>query len=246
MDKSSKIPRIIHYCWFGRGIKPKLFQKCMKSWKKHLPEYQFVEWNEDNFDVDSIKYVKQAYEVRKFAFVSDYVRLHALYHYGGIYMDTDVEVLKPLDRFLGHEAFSGFEDDIYLQSGTMGAQKNNPWIKEMLEYYSNKSFIKLDQTYDITTNTNIITNICLPLGLVQNGKYQELKNGVVFYPRTFFSPYDYIDGKSYLTDESYTIHHFAQTWLPRSVRIRSKMKRIINHLIGSEGISFARKILNGK
>ena len=105
------IPKIIHYCWFGRGKMPELAQKCLDSWKKQLPEYDYKLWNEDNFDINSVPYVKEAYEARKFAFVTDYVRLYALYHFGGVYMDTDVEVLKPLDRFLELPAFSGFESD---------------------------------------------------------------------------------------------------------------------------------------
>lgn len=99
------IPKIIHYCWFGRGKMPELAERCIASWKKHLPEYQYILWNEDNFDITSVPYVKEAYEARKFAFVTDYVRLYALYHFGGVYMDTDVEVLKPLDRFLDLPAF---------------------------------------------------------------------------------------------------------------------------------------------
>ena len=104
-----RIPKVIHYCWFGRGKLPKLAKKCIKSWKKYLPDYKIIEWNEDNFDINSNQYVREAYEAKKYAFVSDYVRLYALYNYGGIYMDTDVEVIKSLDEFLIHEAFSGFE-----------------------------------------------------------------------------------------------------------------------------------------
>jgi mannosyltransferase OCH1-like enzyme len=205
-----------------------------------------MEWNEDVFNIASVPYVKQAYEARKYAFVSDYVRLYALYHYGGIYMDTDVEVIQSLDRFLTHEAFSGFEDEVYLQSGTMGAVKEHAWIKELLEYYADKQFTRPDGTYDMTTNTNIITRICSKWGLVANGQYQVLQNGVVFYPRTYFSPYDYINGESFRTEDSYTIHHFIQSWLPAHVRVRGFFKRIVSRIIGPKGISLMRKVLQNR
>lgn len=245
MESTERIPRIVHYCWFGRGEKPKKIQKCMRSWKKHLADYQFIEWNEDNFDVNVNPYVKEAYEAKKYAFVSDYARLHALYVHGGIYMDTDVEVIQPLERFLTHEAFSGFEDETFLQSGTMGAVKEHPWIEELLGYYNNKSFILPGGGYDTTTNTAVISQICKAHGLQLNGQYQVLQNGVTFYPRCYFSPYDYINGGIYRTDESYTIHHFAQSWLPASVRLRGQMKRIASRVVGPTNISRMRKFLAG-
>lgn len=244
MDKVEQIPRILHYCWFGRGEKPKKIVKCMKSWKQHLDDYQFMEWNEDNFDLSANRYVKEAYDARKFAFVSDYVRLYALYHYGGVYLDTDVEVIKPLTPFLKHEAFSGFEDQTYLQSGTMGAAAGHSWIKELMENYDGRSFLGPDGSYDLTTNTAVITEICSKHGLLLNGEYQVLSNGVTFYPRSYFSPYDYINGENFITNESHTIHHFAQSWLPAHVRVRGDIKRIISRLVGPKVISKMREKLN--
>ncbi|MBW7456960.1 glycosyltransferase family 32 protein [Paenibacillus sepulcri] len=240
---STHIPRIIHYCWFGRGAKPQLFIKCMRSWQKHLNGYQLIEWNEDSFDIQSNPYVKEAYAARKYAFVSDYVRLHALYHHGGIYMDTDVEVVKPLDRFLDHEAFSGFEDGHFLQSGTMGAAKGHPWIGELLLDYDKRRFLRKDGSYDTTTNTAVISRTCEKHGLLLNGEYQVLANGVTFYPRTYFSPYDYINGASFITSDSYTIHHFAQSWLPAHVRMRSTLKRMASRLVGPKLIAKMRDML---
>ncbi|PLR79637.1 glycosyl transferase [Bacillus canaveralius] len=246
MNDFEKIPRIIHFCWFGKGEKPKLVAKCIKSWKDHLKNYKFIEWNESNFDINSNPFVREAYEAKKFAFVSDYVRLFALYRYGGIYMDTDVEVIKSLDRFLVHDAFLGFEDDMYLQSGTMGAVKGHSIIGSFLNYYSNKSFIKPDGAYDLTTNTYIMTKICGEFNLINNGKLQTLINEVVIYPRTFFSPYDYINGGNYITDESYTIHHFAQSWLPTSTRVKSNVKRMVSRFVGPFFISTIRKVIKNK
>lgn len=244
MEATRSIPRIVHYCWFGRGQKPKKIRTCMQSWHKYLGDYDIIEWNEDNFDINANKYVKEAYEAKKYAFVSDYVRLHALYHYGGIYLDTDVEVIKPLNRFLSHEAFSGFEDETFLQSGTMGAVKEHGWIKELLEYYDSRSFLLPNGAYDTTTNTAVISQICARHGLELNGKHQVLANGVTFYPRVYFSPYDYINGGSFRTAESHTIHHFAQSWLPVHVRLRSRLKRMASRMIGPNNISRIRKMLS--
>ena len=151
------IPKTIHYCWFGRGQMPPLAVKCIESWKKFLPDYSLKEWNEDNFDVSANKYVRQAYENRKFAFVTDYVRLYALYTEGGVYMDTDVEVLGSYDNFLHHTAFSGFETDGNVPTGMMAAEKGSLWAKELLDGYKDRVFIKEDGSFDTTTNTFVIT-----------------------------------------------------------------------------------------
>jgi hypothetical protein len=241
LNTTEQIPRIIHFCWFGRGEKPKKIVKCMKSWRRFLKDYQFIEWNEDNFDINSNQYVKQAYEARKYAFVSDYVRLYALYKFGGVYMDTDVEVLKPLDRFLTHKAFSGFEDEKHVPTGIMASIKEHEWIKELLEYYHGKDFVRRDGSFDLTTNTNIITKSCLGYGLTPNGEYQELTNGMALYPRTYFCPYDYINGANYITKDSYTIHHFAKSWLPAHVRFRSEIKRLVSRVVGPTVIARMRK-----
>jgi hypothetical protein len=215
----------------------------MQSWEKHLQGYKFIEWNEENFDLNQNLYVKQAYEAGKYAFVSDYARLHALYTHGGIYLDTDVEVLRSLDRFLVHDAFSGFEDDRFLQSGTMGAVKGHPWIKELMDYYEGRSFLRDDGTPDQTTNTAVMTEICSRKGLVLNGQYQVLSNGVVFYPRTYFSPYDYVNGGNYITEESYTIHHFAKSWLPARVRFAGGIKRMAGRYLGPRFVAAMRKMI---
>ena len=207
------IPKIIHYCWFGRNPLPPLAIKCIESWKKYCPDYEIKEWNEDNFDLDLFPYTREAYDNRKFAFVTDVVRLYALYHEGGIYMDTDVEVLKPIDRFLTHHAFSGFEDEHNVPTGIMASEKGGKWAKDNLEYYTDRHFLFSDGKYDLTTNVTIITNYMLPLGLKQNNTYQDFSNLITFYPKDYFCPKSYEDGKIYLTKNSYTIHHFAGSWV---------------------------------
>lgn len=222
------IPKIIHYCWFGRNPLPPLAVKCIESWKKYLPDYEIKEWNEDNFNLDSYPYVREAYDNRKFAFVTDVVRLYALYTEGGIYMDTDVEVLKPLDKFLIHHAFSGFEDEKNVQTGIMGSEKGGRWAKENLAYYEGRHFLNEDGTLDLTTNVATITNYMLPLGLKQNNTYQDFPDLITFYPKDYFCPKSYIDGKIHLTDNTYTIHHFAGSWITKKQKLKEKVYRVIS------------------
>ena len=208
------IPKIIHYCWFGRGQKPELAEKCIASWKENCPDYIIKEWNEDNFDLDSNLYVRQAYDSRKFAFVTDFVRLFALYHEGGIYMDTDVEVLKPLDVFLTHRAFSSFENNNKSPPGLMAAEAGNPWIKDLLDEYTDLSFLDADGSMDLTPNVERITNLTLrKYGLNPVSSYQDLAGGIVtMYPHDYFCPKDWQTGNINLTENSHTIHHFAGSW----------------------------------
>ena len=202
------IPKIIHYCWFGQGEMNDLLKKCIASWHEILPEYEYVLWSEDNFPVDDYPFAKQALKDKKWAFVSDVARLHALYFYGGIYMDTDVEVLKPLDRFLSHEFFSSFESKIHIPTGLMGAKKGNEYIYMLLGWYINK---KLGREYYKTANTRIITKLtCLYNGLERNGRFQEF-NDSVYYPREYFCPEKLDDGWN-TTDNTYAIHHFTGSW----------------------------------
>lgn len=221
------IPKIIHYCWFGKGKKPKLALKCIESWKKHLPDYKLKEWNEDNFDLDLYPYTREAYDNRKYAFVTDVVRLYALYNEGGIYMDTDVEVLKSLDKFLLHTAFSGFEDDIYIPTGIIGSKKNGTWIKNNLDLYNNQHFINNDGIIDLTTNVIRITNNLLQYGLKCNNTYQDFPNMVTIYEKDVFCPKSHIDGKIHITDRTTTIHHFLGSWMPMQRRIGIRIKKII-------------------
>lgn len=208
------IPKTIHYCWFGRGQKPELAEKCIASWKQFCPDYEIKEWNEDNFDLDSNLYTRQAYDSRKFAFVTDYVRLYAMYHEGGIYMDTDVEVLKSLDAFLEHQAFSSFENNNKIPTGLMAAEAGNPWIKDLLDEYIDLTFLDAAGNMDLTTNVERITNLTLrKYGLVPESSYQELGGGVLtLYPYDYFCPKDWQTGNINLTENSHTIHHFAGSW----------------------------------
>lgn len=232
------IPKIIHYCWFGRGQMPALAIKCIESWKKYLPQYEIKEWNEDNFDLDMYPYVREAYDNRKFAFVTDVVRLYALYKEGGIYMDTDVEVLKSLDPYLHHAAFSGFEDDVHIPTGIMASEKGGKWVKENLVYYDNRHFIKEDGTMDLTTNVITLTNYMLLLGLKQDNSYQDFPGLITLYPKDYFCPKSYDDGKIYLTDRTVTIHHFAGSWVPKE----GKLPFFVRKLLGEKVLIFLIRI----
>ena len=229
------IPKIIHYCWFGRGEKPKLVQKCIMSWKKHLPDYTLVEWNEDNFDVSQNDFVRQAYAHRNYAFVSDYARAKALYETGGIYLDTDVEVLQSFDVCLPHSFFAGFEEKNFVGTCVMGAEKGCTLLREYMAHYENTPYELPDGTLYADTNVVLLTRMFEQMGFTRDNVFQE-KDGVAVYPREWFSPYDYINSISYITDDSHAIHHFAQLWLPRRTRIKTSIKRKIFGKIGGERI----------
>ncbi|MDR7871377.1 MAG: glycosyltransferase [Tissierellaceae bacterium] len=225
----SNIPKIIHYCWFGKGKMPKLALKCIESWKKYLPDYEIKEWNEDNFDININTYVKQAYECKKYAFVTDYVRLYALLTEGGIYMDTDVEVIKDISEFLIEEAFSGFQTLNELPTGIMGARAGNQWIKENLEVYNGKRFVKENGELDLTPNTTTITNISVRMGIQLNGKLQSIDNVVTIFPMDYFCAKNYKDGKISITDNTYTIHHFSGSWLSNKELVKKKIRSLVGH-----------------
>lgn len=228
MEENFKIPKLIHYCWFGKNKMLKLNLKCIESWKRVLPDYELRLWNEDNFDITMNQFVKEAYEMKKWAFVTDYVRLYVLYNYGGIYMDTDVEVLRRLDPFLKHSAFTGFENDKYIPTGIMGAGKGNEWIGYLLSYYENKKFILENGLLATTPNTQIITELSKSWGLKPNNEYQVLKGDVHIYPSEYFCPIAYDSLKKNFTKNTYTIHHYSGSWLDGKTRIKLKIKKLLS------------------
>jgi mannosyltransferase OCH1-like enzyme len=236
------IPKIIHYCWFGRGPMGKLELKCINSWNKYLPDYELKLWNEDNFDLNLNPYALEAYQARKYAFVTDYARLYILYNQGGIYMDTDVEVLKSFDKFLSHPAFSGFEGDKYVPTGIMASEKNGIWAKEQLEYYNGRHFILPDGTLDMTTNTQIISGIMESNGFLLKNGYQIYKNCMHMYPYEYFNPLQY--GKIIITENTHCIHHFASSWNPGKRKFKKFIfKKIVGGKLTYLLVKLKRKIL---
>ncbi|WP_342985274.1 glycosyltransferase family 32 protein [Clostridium saudiense] len=241
---NSSIPKIIHYCWFGKKDKPDIVKRCIHSWKTYLHDYKITEWNEENFDINSNNFVKEAYAKKKYAFVSDYVRVYALYHYGGIYMDTDVEVKQPFsDEILGNDSFWGFEEKNYIATSTIGTKKGNKLIKRFLDSYDGKAFIKEDGEIDTLTNVAIVSNIIEGIGIRLDGTYQRIEGICTVYPQEYFSPYDYINCYSKETKNTYTIHHFYKSWLPYKEKIKENIKKMISRIIGGHRVAQVRRII---
>ncbi len=207
------IPKIIHYCWFGTKPIPILEQKCMESWKKYLPDYEIKLWNESSFDVNYIQYVKQAYKSKKYAFVSDYVRMYVLYYYGGIYLDTDVEILKPLDPFLENEVFMGFENKTMLGTAIIGTVKGCTLFSEIMNYYHTHNFLDNKHRQDTTANPQLLVETLLKRGLKKENSEQFIDN-IHIYERDVFFPKKFANqGRFKTTERTVTIHHFSGSWL---------------------------------
>ena len=236
IERFVMIPKVIHYCWFGGKQKPDSVLRCLESWRLYCPDYDIIEWNEKNFDILCCPYVTEAYEAKKWAFVTDYVRLWVLYNYGGVYMDTDVEVIGNIDKFLYNNAFSGFENDRYVPTGIMGSVKNNKWIKINLEYYKNRNFKLKNGNCDLTTNVITIFTLTTKNYMLRlDYTFQDLGD-VVFYPRDYFCPKDHSTKiLEYLTINTVTIHHFDGSWLSEDERRRDEFISKIRRRYGSFG-----------
>ena len=200
------IPKKIHCVWLGKGEKSERAKLCIESWKKILPDYEIIEWNEDNFDVNCNNWCRGSYNNKKYAFTSDYVRLWALYNYGGIYMDTDVEVYKPLDEFLNEEGFTGFEDVNYPSTATLGAEKGNPVIRKMMDWYESHDFILYEDWRDYIknqrTSTCVQSNILSELGIDRKRNEMQHIEHFTVYPTNYF----------FTKGEGYTYHSFSGSW----------------------------------
>lgn len=236
------IPKIIHYCWFGRNPLPVSAVKCIDSWKKFLPDYEIKEWNEDNFDVYIIPYTAEAYRAKKYAFVSDYARFWVLYHYGGIYFDTDVEVIKPMDDIIERGAFMGIEvmrKDCYpLVNPGLGlaAEANMEIYKRIIDYYGNLDFLKNDGTYNTTTIVRHTTAVLIDMGM-QPSQQEQLVIGIRIYPRDYFNPLDDFTGKLKITANTRSIHWYSRTWSD-SPSWRVEIARLTHRLLGMKFNSF--------
>lgn len=208
------IPKIIHYCWFGNNPKPKLAQKCIKSWKKYLKGYKIIEWNESNYNFDnSPQYVKDAYKEKKWAFVTDYVRIDVVYKYGGIYLDVDVEIIKSLDSLLTNTAYFGFDDNMHINTGFgFGAEKGNSILYDLIKDYTNAEFVKNDGTLDLTPCPQRNTKVFVKHGLKKNGKLQYLSDQTLILPQDYLCPLDYYSMVLHKTSNTVSIHHFNASW----------------------------------
>lgn len=220
------IPKIIHYCWFGGKPKPPLAEKCIGSWKKYCPDYEIIEWNEQNFDLSSApEYVHQAYRAGRWAFVTDYVRLVALVKMGGVYMDTDVEVVKPLDPYLSHQAFAGLESVDRVQTGLLACEPEFPLFRAFLAHYDTAQFLLPDGTQDVTTNVEVLTRLCVQRGLKFEDRLQTVDELTV-YPREYFCPVDYDTEKLKRTRNTVTIHWFSGSWKTEEEREFARQEKL--------------------
>lgn len=219
------IPKIIHYCWFGNQPKPSFVDESIACWRKIVPQYEILEWNENNFNIGMNDYVRQAYETGMFAFVSDYARLYAMLHHGGIYLDTDVELLRPFDELLQNDVVLGFEQNNFVCTSTMLARKNSRLIGHFLDAYDEKTFVRDDGSWDLTTNVQMLTDIMVSMGLRRNNQtqilsYSEMEN-VLVLEQQYLSPFNCISKIRCDNASTYTVHHFKSSW--SNVRFRIKM-----------------------
>lgn len=227
------IPKKIHYCWFGKGEKPKKAQKCIASWKKYCPDYEIIEWNEDNFDIKQYPYAAYCLENKKYAFLSDFVRLVVINEHGGVYFDTDVELIRSPDGLLQYDAFYGFENDEFVATGLgFGAVRGHETVRKMLELYL---ALEPDEggAYPIIGCPRLNTEALLSFGLKQNGKEQTV-GGARILPADFFNPYDDPTGKLNLTKNTVSIHWYSKSWMSKKSILRSTITKPFHRLFGKD------------
>ncbi len=236
------IPRKLHYCWFGRGEMPELAKKCIDSWHKFMPDWQYKLWNEDNFDVNQVSYTKEAYEARKFAFVSDYVRLFVLEREGGLYLDVDFEVHKPFDDLMVHHAFVGIEGSKRqpVMMGVCASEPHGAWVIEMMDAYQNRHFILPDGSLDLRTNVQFITSIMAANGFRQDGTEQDYKDLHIF-PVDYFSP-RHTTGEYIRTENTYCEHKGLGSWTDHRKGWKGALLSVIGQKAMTKLIKMKRKL----
>ena len=240
------IPKVIHYCWFGRGPLPELAKKCIASWRKYFPDYEIKRWDEENFDVNAIPYTAEAYSAKKYAFVSDYARFKILYEHGGIYFDTDVEVLKPMDKILEDGGFMGLQSDLVFPDSQnekeASALSCNPGLglacapglglacapglglyKSILDLYTTLKFKIAPGVENLTTVVQYTSQVLIERGLVLKPGIMEIE-GIRIYPAEYFCPKTSKKGTLHITENTYTIHHFAESWISPRLRLRYRLQ----------------------
>lgn len=227
------IPKKIHYCWFGGKPLPELALLCIESWRKFLPNYEIIRWDESNYDVNKIPYISEAYKAQKFAFVSDYARFDILYKQGGLYFDTDVEVIKDMSPIVSEGAFMGCEKNAsgyHIASGLgLGAESGMAIFEEILENYNEKHFRQEDGSFDFTTVVEIITVIFNKYGFVcSKNEIQKIKD-VTIYPPEYFCPRNGWFNQYQLGENTYSIHHYAASWMSAGGKFRARLSKMIGY-----------------
>lgn len=243
------IPKTIHYCWLSSDEFPPLIKNCIESWKKYLPDYEFVLWDTNRFKLDGNVWVKQAFETKKYAFAADFIRLYAVYHYGGIYLDTDIEVLKSFNDLLERPYFVGSEGQEVIEAGVFGAEKNSEWVKQCLDYYEGKTFINSDGSFNTLTLPRImmaqiskIMNIQEINPVILNVEMHRKNSEIIYmFPKDYFCAKNHGTGEIEKTENTYCIHHFAMSWLPKKSTFLPNMKR---KLMSIFGVKFIEGFIN--
>ena len=240
------IPRVIHYCWFGRNPLPKMAVKCIESWKTFLPDYEIKVWNEDNFDVNIIPYTKDAYADGKYAFVSDYARFWILYHYGGVYFDTDVEVIKPMDDIIELGSFMGLEisgHDCKINPGLgLASEAGNPIYSTILEGFAKLDYHLPDGSRNPYSMIPMVTDIMKSKGLNGMGSVQNVE-GIFVYAPDFFNPLDDATGRLKKTENTRTIHWFMKSWMTGEHKFKTRLKRLLRRVLGNDCVSLVGKMI---
>ncbi len=243
------IPKKIHYCWFGKGAKPKLAEKCIESWKKYCPDYEIIEWNEDNFDLDTNGYTRYCHDNKKWAYLSDFVRLYVVAEHGGIYFDTDVELLKKPDELLTYEAYYGFEtrtegagenENIVINTGLgFGSVAHHPTVEAMKQEYL-KLIPDENGIYKTVNCPALNTAALVPLGLIKDGSRQNVA-GAEILPVDFLNPYDDLTGRMFKTENTVSVHWFSKSAVSKGKRLRSKFTRPLHRIFGTGFFSGLKK-----
>jgi len=232
------IPKKIHYCWFGGNPLPELAKRCIASWEKYCPDYELVLWNEDNFDINIVPFTAQVAKVKKWGFIVDYIRAYVVYYYGGIYLDTDVELLRPFDDdILQNICFCGFENEKYINPGSIFAGEKECFIaKELMSFYASYNFIRENGELNLKPSPIIFTDILLKYGLKQNNSYQELGIFTV-YSTEYFCPMSYRTGIVNITENTYCIHHYAESWVSEEELWYSGLRKQVYAIFGDNVFS---------
>lgn len=240
------IPKVIHYCWFGRNPLPKMAIKCIASWKKYLPEYEIKEWNEDNFDVNIIPYTKDAYADGKYAFVSDYARFWILYHYGGVYFDTDVEVIKSMDDIIERGPFMGLEipeEGCQINPGLgLACESGNPIYTTILEGFAKLDYHLPDGSRNPYSMIPMVTDIMKSKGMNGMDRVQNV-GGIFVYAPDYFNPLDDATGRLKKTENTRTIHWFMKSWMTGEHKVKTWLKRLLRRVLGNDCVALVGKMI---
>lgn len=244
---NTSIPLKIHYCWFGGNPLPELAKKCIASWQKFLPNYEIKRWDETNFDLNSCNYIKEAYQAKKWAFVSDYARFSILYKYGGLYFDTDVEIIKPFDDILCKGAFMGLESDapdITVNPGLgLAAKPGLELYKDILNLYHKLHFINPDGTLNTTTVVAYTTEILKKYGLMNNPGLQKVAN-ISIYPKEYFCPKDYLTGDIIITPKTVAIHHYDASWWGKEALYTRSLRQKIGRFLPKPFVYYPARLIS--